>query len=231
MRGPSSTPGMSDHGLEIYKTSLFANLSAVLGAGFPIVREVVGSACFNGLCRQFIPNHLPASAKLSAYGGAFPDYLASRAELAELPYLPDLAKLEWQIKRLLIAKDHPKDPGFEPSAKPTLQLAPWAATFSACSNVVALRHWHYDRISAPPAMTGCGRVQHWLLFRQGRQIADIPLSATESTILTLIGEQRDSLYAVDQLTRRFGEADVEACLVRFISMEILQTYHQHLMCY
>ena len=81
--------------LAVYRNNVRHALLSVLDAAFPVVRELIGADCFSATTLAFIaqrPPHVPA---LYAYGGELPGFLADFAPLAELPWLADVARLEW----------------------------------------------------------------------------------------------------------------------------------------
>jgi hypothetical protein len=85
------------HRLDVYRNNIYISLKDVLIARYPAVRSVVGEHFFLYVTERFILDHPPREATLSAYGSGFAKFLASFAECAELPYLADLAQLEWQV--------------------------------------------------------------------------------------------------------------------------------------
>jgi len=93
----------SDARFSIYRNNVLSRLCETLCAAFPVVRRIVGPECFNSAAHAFIEEHLPSEACLSAYGTQFPDFLKSLAVVAELSYLPDVARLEWSISQVVRA--------------------------------------------------------------------------------------------------------------------------------
>jgi hypothetical protein len=79
----------------IYRNNVNASLSAALAGRFPVIERLVGEAFFRAMTLVFIERHPPRSPVLSAYGGQFPDFLDRFEPVAELPYLGDVARLEW----------------------------------------------------------------------------------------------------------------------------------------
>jgi hypothetical protein len=69
------------------------------------VQRLVGDAFFNGMARAFMAVSLPSSPLIFAYGDDFPDFIASFAPAAALPYLADTARLEAQWTRAYHAAD------------------------------------------------------------------------------------------------------------------------------
>jgi len=94
--------------LMVYRGNYAGALVDSLRLSFPAVDKLVGGDCFEGCARRFIREQPPQTSWLYDYGGDFPDFLAGLPELAGLPYLPDVARLEWAVNGALHAPD--RDP-------------------------------------------------------------------------------------------------------------------------
>ncbi len=81
--------------LEIYRHNVFTNLTNALGDIFPVVARIVGEDFFREAARVFIRDFPSTSGDLNRYGAAFGDFLAAYPHAAELPYLADVARMEW----------------------------------------------------------------------------------------------------------------------------------------
>ncbi|HTP38428.1 MAG TPA: DNA-binding domain-containing protein [Steroidobacteraceae bacterium] len=91
--------------LSIYRNTCFSTLVSALRLSFPAVQRLVGDEFFEGAARQFIAAQPPTSAYLNEYGARFPAFLRGFAPAAGLPYLGDVAELEWAVNRALHAED------------------------------------------------------------------------------------------------------------------------------
>jgi hypothetical protein len=78
----------------VYRNNVVFGLISALRTRFPAVERIVGEECFATMARDFVVRHPPTSPLLMFYGDAFADFIATLAPLAELPYLPDVARLE-----------------------------------------------------------------------------------------------------------------------------------------
>lgn len=86
-------------------------LTTALRLSYPAVHRLVGADFFEGTARSFIERHPPECACLDDYGAEFPYFLSGFAPASSLPYLPDVARLEWAVGRALHAADaEPLDP-------------------------------------------------------------------------------------------------------------------------
>lgn len=89
----------------VYRNNVTVSLIEALGAGFPVVRAMVGEAFFRDMARVFLRTCPPRSPMLMGYGAAFPAFLARFEPVEALPYLPDLARLELARRQSFHATD------------------------------------------------------------------------------------------------------------------------------
>ena len=82
-------------GLEVYRRGVRGNQAAALAASYPVVQRLVGEAFFAEAARRYASAHPSSSGDLNEYGGCFAAFLATYPHAATLPYLPDVARLEW----------------------------------------------------------------------------------------------------------------------------------------
>lgn len=99
--------------MRIYRNNMLGNLTGALRLTFPAIERLVGADFFAGAAARFISATPPASADLYEYGAAFPAFLAAFEPAKGLPYLPDVARLEWAISLALHA---PRAPALTPDA-------------------------------------------------------------------------------------------------------------------
>jgi hypothetical protein len=81
--------------LEIYRANLAAAADKALSGAYPVVRQAVGEEFFRGLARAYQRAWPSASGDLAEFGDRFADFLAGFEHVAHLPWLPDLARVEW----------------------------------------------------------------------------------------------------------------------------------------
>lgn len=86
-----------DERLAVYRNNSRVLTRAALGDTFPIVRELVGDDFFKGLANEFVRAHPPRSAALLFYGEELPDFIDGFEPARVVPYLGDMARLEWAI--------------------------------------------------------------------------------------------------------------------------------------
>jgi hypothetical protein len=127
----------------VYRNNVYASLIDVLAGRFPATARLVGDTFFRAMARIYVEKTPPASPVLLRYGGDFADFVASFPPASAVPYLADVARLEWAWHAAYHAKD----------AVP-LSLSELAAAGEAAGEVVLTLHpsLHVVR-SAYPAIT------------------------------------------------------------------------------
>lgn len=97
--------GVTADRVDIYRNTFLMTLTKALRLCYPAVGKLVGAPFFEGAAEIFVTGHLPQAAYLDQYGGDFPDFLSGFAPAASLPYLADVARLEWAVNGALHAPD------------------------------------------------------------------------------------------------------------------------------
>ncbi len=88
--------GFADNA-DIYRNNVRHAHVGALSAIYPAIRALVGDDYFDGLAARYANASPPVSAVLAGYGAGFADHLGSRPELSQVPFLPDVARLEWAM--------------------------------------------------------------------------------------------------------------------------------------
>jgi len=91
--------------LAVYRGNVVANAQEALANAYPIVVKIVGEEFFNGLAREHLRRHPSTSGDLNAYGECFAGFVAAFPHTQDLPYLPDVARMEWLAHRAHYARD------------------------------------------------------------------------------------------------------------------------------
>ncbi|MEM6663457.1 MAG: DNA-binding domain-containing protein [Pseudomonadota bacterium] len=89
----------------VYRNNVVVGLIDAIAATYPAVLSLVGEDFFRAAAREFVLAHPPGSPVLIEYGGAFPDWIAAFPPAAGVPYLGDVARLEWAWNRAYNAAD------------------------------------------------------------------------------------------------------------------------------
>jgi len=91
--------------LAVYRHHVFTSLTGALEATFPVVCRLVDRRFFGWLADCYVRAHPPAGPCLFEYGADFAEFVATFPSCAHLPWLADVARLEWAMNAALHAPD------------------------------------------------------------------------------------------------------------------------------
>jgi hypothetical protein len=120
--------------IAIYRNTAIGSLIKALRLSHPAAHRLVGADFFEGAAHQFLQQHWPRAALLDEFGADFGAFLQAFEPAGSLPYLGDVARLEWAVHRALHAID-----------APTLDLARLAE--------IAQAHGPRVRLAAHPSLS------------------------------------------------------------------------------
>ncbi len=110
----------------IYRHNIRAQLIQTLKQVYPVCFQLVGEDCFNAMAAHFAMKiSPPQSFSLNHYGHNFPAFIEQFEPLASVPYLADVARLEWAYEKA--------------------QYSPYAATFPH-EKLAAVPTEHYQQL-------------------------------------------------------------------------------------
>jgi uncharacterized protein (UPF0276 family) len=83
----------------VYRNNVRESLTCALRGIYGGTEALVGADFFRQTALQYIEAHPPSQPSIASYGETLPDFLATLASCEGLPYLADVAKLEWHLSR------------------------------------------------------------------------------------------------------------------------------------
>jgi len=81
--------------LAIYRHNISGGFCGALQATYPVCQKLVGEDFFTTMAHTYIQQTPSTSPNLNDYGESFAAFITSFSPAAELPYLADVARLEW----------------------------------------------------------------------------------------------------------------------------------------
>jgi len=152
-----------------------ARVREALADVYPAVEHLVGPARFTALARRYLVAVRPVPRNLNHVGRALADYLVDDALARDLPFLPDLARLEWAVALAFHAHEGtPLDPRALAAAAGSadgvvLRLQPAVAVLASAWPVLDLLR-SVDTPRAEIDLPVAGRPQQVLVFRRGLEV-------------------------------------------------------------
>jgi hypothetical protein len=178
----------------VYRNNVAHSLVSVLGDTFPVVRQMVGEEFFGAMARVFVADEPPRSPLMHRYGKRFADWLARFEPASALPYLPDLARLEFARLAAFHAADAaPVDPevlaraldDHERLAATTLAMHPSLTVLRCAHPVVSLWNAHqHDDAQRDALLAGLdlATFEAAIVMRHGDDPLVIPLAPADAAL-------------------------------------------------
>lgn len=91
--------------LNVYRNNVFGNFTSVLESVYEVIQKLVGEDYFESLAEKYVKKYPSKSGNLDSYGEYFADFLKQRKAQHKLPYLSDVANLEWLFHKCYFAKN------------------------------------------------------------------------------------------------------------------------------
>ncbi|HWQ39871.1 MAG TPA: DNA-binding domain-containing protein [Burkholderiales bacterium] len=212
----------------IYRATVFANLGEALRAVYPVVERLTGERFFAQAARHFVRDYPSASGDLHRYGAEFPLFLASFQPAASLPYLADVARLEWLWHEAFHAADHQPLDRSRLAAIPAAQWPQLRLGFQPAARLLRSRYpvhriWQVNQ----PDYRGDDTVSldegeaRLLVFRAGYDVVILALCAGEYALVDTAMRGAQLARAVEEALAVDSTLDVNGCLRRLVEREVV----------
>ena len=201
-------PARFTRGLLTYQANAGALAERALAAAFPTVQQLVSEASFATMARAFWAAHAPLQGDMALWGTELAAFIEAADQLADVPYLADVARLEWAVHETEAAADADAAPlglallAEHDPAELVLRLRPGTAVLSSTHPVVtiwkahqqahqqAYRNLSEDRFAPVRAAFAAGHGEHALVWRQAFKVdIDMIAAADASFVKSLLQGQ------------------------------------------
>ncbi len=194
---------------EVYRNNVRGNLTGALRLTFPAVERLVGAVFFAVAAETFLCANPPSSPDLYEYGEGFAAFLATWEPAAALPYLADMARLEWVVNHALHAPVVPAltaealldlppaaQAGLRFVPHPTLGLLALSHPARAIWEAVLSEH-QAERDTRLAAINATGGGEMLAVLQRGGALVRMPLSAAGFVLASARAEGRTLEAALD----------------------------------
>ena len=179
--------------LAVYRWNIATNAVGALAAIYPIIHKLVGAEFFSGLAHRYRSAHPSTSGDLNEFGERLADFLRGFAPAHALPYLPDVARLEWLAHKAHYARDHaPLDFGAltalteESYALLEVKLHPSVAVLGSAYPLFRIWEVHQDDYGGELAVDLDGGGEQVVVYRPRFRATVARLAAGEASFLAAV---------------------------------------------
>ncbi len=211
--------------LRVYRHHVFESLATALASTFPTVQALVGADFFRSSARAFIAQLLPTQPVLAEYGADFPGFLVGYEPARDLPYLADIARLDWALNLAFHASPGDRLSAADLSTVPAERLPAMSIALAAGAVLISSRY-PLDRIwaaSQPDAAGGTvdliSGAAHLLVLRRRDDAAFISLTAGEAAFVASLADGRSLEAAAGEAFQVDAAFDLSTSFARLLALE------------
>lgn len=219
--------------MKVYRNNVIRSLSDAVIAAYPVTGKLVSKDFLKKAVREYVIRHWPQQGNLNLYGDTFPDFLAGYRPVQHLPYLPDIARLEWAWEESYYAADDaPLSPALlqkiEQDKLPLIKLAyrasvrfiespyPLDEIYDICKT--AENDLSEDMINISQRGT------KMLVFRHDYTVESHRLRACEYSFLTALYEGASIIEAAENAFEYDSEFDLAGCLQKQLARGLFKDF-------
>lgn len=215
-KGLVAPGGVATRRFAVYRNNVVVGLIEALEQRFPVCLRLVGDEFFRAMAGVYVRRCPPRSPILAEYGDDFASFVAGFEPARDLPYLPDVARLEYAIGRAYHAADAAPLPleviqsipgdvlgDLSVSLHPSLQLAP--------SQYPIVSIWRTNTFDAQAQGVELGCAEDALVVRPRLDVEAYLLPAGGHAFLQALVADETLSAATDAGQRATPDFDLTAC--------------------
>ena len=220
-----------DRGVGVYRNNYRGNLHDTLAGAYPVLRQLVGEEFFRLLAKRFIEQHASRSGNLHRYGSEMAGFLMHFENTRHLPYLPDMAKLEWAYHRAYFADevapfDLARLANIAPASYAGIrwQLHPSCTLLATGYPVAAIWQAHQDGAGADFNIDLTSGGDHLLVHRKNLNVDIVSIVPASLHWLKQLQQGIGMGAATEATSSAYPDFDVATTLHRWLMQEVLVNF-------
>lgn len=209
--------------IRIYRNNILHNYCAALRDVYPVVERLVGEDFFAFAARRYIPGHPSQHGNLHRFGAGFGAFLDAFDPAAGVPYLGDVARLEWLMHESFHAADHRgmergRLAALAQDGIPALRLLLHPACRLIDSRFPVHRIWQANQPDAPQQTLELGSGGARLLIRRSGHAVELQeIEAAEHAMLSALLRGAPLHEALAATLAAMEQFDVASFLARRVA--------------
>ena len=213
LTGPKAS--VAHRRFNVYRNNVATSLIDALESGFPVIFKLLGEQNFRNIARDYQWQNPPSSPLMMTYGETFPDFLEGLEALAHIPYLSDVARLEYALRLSYHSADATLIAPQDLAMIPPENLPAAKLTFAPAVRVIRSRWpifgiWEFNtRESAPKPV---GRSESVLITRREFDPTPMLISEADAMCLRLLQNGTALGGALERVQKHAPDYDISALL-------------------
>lgn len=220
--------------IQIYRNNILLNLTGALKAVYPTICRLVGEGFFQYTAAQYMIHYPSHSGDLHQFGRFFSEFLSTFTPASRLPYLPDVARLEWSYHQVFHSARHAsldlemlaKVP-VERQEELRFQLHPAARLLESVFPILKIWQVNQENYSSDSVIDLAEGGVKLIIFRREENL-DIEfhiLSEGEFNLLSALAEEESFSTACERAITAQPALDIPAYFSHLVSQNVLVSFH------
>ncbi len=214
--------------LFLYKNNCMSFLKDRLRNLYPTVSSLVGEGFFKTLMHHYIQLNPSRSGDLNEYGGEFAEFVSKFPAAQTVPYLADVARIEWSWSLLSVAEDNAafeleKLEGIAPKQFQNLILVLQTAFCAVASQYPIVDIWELSQANSDDesSVSLDDGEQFVLLHRSADDVEMQEISAADYHFISYLYEGLTLMQAYEKTSENY-EIDLQASLQMIVSIGLVK---------
>lgn len=213
--------------LQLHRHHVVSSIGAALTATFPTVAALVGEEFFGLLARDFVAGTALEHPVLSRYGEHFAQFVTAKQDMHGLPYLTDVARLDWALNVAFHAPLQPRLAAADLAGWPQASLPSLLVQLPAGSSLVESTYpldliWQASQPGTSVSQVDLAAGPACLVvFRRSEDAAFAVLSPGEAAFIERLRRGDRLAIAAQHASRVEEDFDLAATFGRMLGLRLL----------
>lgn len=218
--------------VQVYRNSAALTHTDTLRTTYPAVLALVGDNFFESAAVQYRRAHPSTSGNLQDFGARFAEFIGALPNTYQLPYLADVARLEWLRQTVALAADATplSAAAMQQASVPAqahdklcIALHPSVRLFASQHAVLTL--WRYAMDPPAERLQLPTEGEHVVLWRSDTEVAMASVDAASFTCIEALSRGVSLDDACHEALIRDAQFDVTACIGSLVEQAVITAIH------
>lgn len=221
----------SDSRFAVYRNNVISSLINALADNFPVTLQLVGDEFFRAMASVFVREFPPQSPVLACYGASFARFMEVFPPAQGLPYLADVARLEFariqayhSADAATLGPEHLAQALADPAALEQMRLTlhPSLAVLNSPHAIVSLWAAHQGHVDI--ARVNPNTPEHALILRNRMEVEVLQISTAAALFLGALMDSHPLAEAAEYAIACEPEFDLTPLLAHLIQTGAITRY-------
>ncbi len=216
--------------MQIYRNNFAISLCEALVGVYPVIQKLVGEAFFQQIAREYVQRYPSRTGNLHDFGDEFASFLQVFPNLENVPYLPDVARLEWAYHRVfhsadvnILSLDALATLNGQQMTQLCFQLSTSCVHLASAYPILSIWQANQDGQESMEVSLDEGGIQ-CVVLRHGAQVEFHPISPGVFALIDALAQQQTFSQACEHALATDANCDVTEALQFLVEQKIVSEF-------